>query len=226
MQIILLERIGRFGNLGDVVDVKSGYARNFLIPKGKALRASKENIAKFEERRAELEKENQTKRDEATKTAEAINDSAHIVIRAASDSGALFGSVTPRDIGDAMLEAGHDIPRQMIVLDRPIKELGIHNVRVILHPEVEAGIRVNVARSEEEARLQEEGKTVRSLAMDAEAEAEADLAAMLDEVGAASDDMNEGLRDDTPQDDTPQHDTPEEAASQADKAASGEEDRA
>ncbi len=186
MEVILLERLGKIGNLGDVVNVKSGYARNYLLPKGKALRANKENLAAFEARRAELEQKNADARDAAGKLGQEIDGTSYVIIRAASDSGALYGSVTPRDIGDAMEAEGKVVPRNAIVLDRPIKELGMHDVRVILHPEVEVAIKANVARSEEEAELQASGKSIQSLAADAEAEAEADLAAMLDAVGAAS----------------------------------------
>ncbi len=191
MQVILLERLGKIGNLGDVVNVKSGYARNYLLPQGKALRASKANMDAFEARRAELETKNAEARDQAAALAELIADTSHIIIRAASDAGALYGSVTPRDIGDALEAAGHNVPRTAIILDRPIKELGLHPVRAILHPEVEVSLNVNVARSEEEAELQASGKSIQALAADAEAEAEADLAAMLDAVGAASEEEAE-----------------------------------
>ncbi len=188
MEVILLERIGKVGNLGDVVNVKAGYARNYLLPQGKALRANKANMDAFEARRAELEAQNANAREAAGKLGEEVDGTSYVVIRAASDAGALYGSVTPRDIGDALEAAGYNVPRTAIILDRPIKELGLHDVRVVLHPEVEVAVKVNVARSEEEAELQASGKSIQSLAADAEAEAEADLAAMLDEVGAAGDD--------------------------------------
>ncbi len=186
MEVILLERLGKVGNLGDVVNVKAGFARNYLFPQGKALRANKSNMEAFEARRAELEAKNTEARESAEKLGQDIDGTSYVIIRAASDAGALYGSVTPRDIGDALEAAGKEVPRTAIVLDRPIKELGMHDVRVILHPEVEVGVKVNVARSEEEAELQASGKSIQSLAADAEAEAEADLAAMLDEVGQAS----------------------------------------
>ncbi len=193
MQVILLERLGKVGNLGDVVSVKAGYARNYLFPQGKALLANKSNLEAFEARRAELEAQNASAREAAEKLGQEIDGTSYVIIRAASDAGALYGSVTPRDIGDALEAAGHNVPRQAIILDRPIKELGLHDVRVVLHPEVEVTVKANVARSEEEAELQASGKSIQSLAADAEAEAEADLAAMLDAVGAASEDDNDEL---------------------------------
>ncbi len=216
MEVILLERLGKIGNLGDVVNVKSGYARNFLLPQGKALRANKENLAAFEARRAELEQKNADAREQADKLGQDIDGTTYVIIRAASDSGALYGSVTPRDIGDAMEAAGKDVPRTAIILDRPIKELGLHDVRVILHPEVEVSVKANVARSEEEAELQASGQSIQSLAADAEAEAEADLAAMLDAVGAASEeDAEEFLEAPTQTDDAEEtEEAPAEDASE------------
>ncbi len=191
MDVILLERVGKLGNLGEVVTVKSGFARNFLIPQGKALRASKENLAVFEAQRADLEKRNQDLKSEAEELGKKLDGETCIVIRAASDAGALYGSVTPRDIADSLSEKGLEIDRSTIALDGPIKELGIHTVRAILHPEVIVELSVNVARSSEEAELQASGKTIQSLAADAEAEAEAELNAMLDEVGKASQDEDD-----------------------------------
>lgn len=191
MDVILLERIGKLGSLGEVVSVKSGYARNFLIPQGKALVASKSNIAVFEAQRAELEKRNENAKKEASELGAKLDGETCVIIRAASDAGALYGSVTPRDIAEALAVKGHSVDRATITLDGPIKELGIHTVRSVLHPEVIVEIKVNVARSEDEAELQASGKTIQSLAADAEAEAEAELAAMLDEVGKASEDEDD-----------------------------------
>lgn len=191
MDVILLERVGKIGQLGEVVSVKAGFARNYLLPQGKALRANAQNLAAFEARREELEKQNQARKDEAKSFGEKLDGSSYVIIRAASDSGALYGSVTPRDIAETMDAQGDKVERGAIVLIAPIKELGIHEVTINLHPEVEIAIKVNVARSEEEAELQASGKTIQSVAADAEAEAEADLAAMLDEVGSAGEDADE-----------------------------------
>lgn len=190
MDVILLERVGKIGQLGEVVSVKAGFARNYLLPQGKALRANAQNLAAFEARRAELEKQNQDRKDEAQSFGEKLDGTSYVIIRAASDSGALYGSVTPRDIAEIMDAKGNKVDRGAIVLIAPIKELGIHEVTISLHPEVQIAVKVNVARSEEEAELQASGKTIQSVAADAEAEAEADLAAMLDEVGSASEDSD------------------------------------
>lgn len=192
MQVILLERVAKLGQMGEVVKVKEGYARNFLLPQGKALRASDANIAAFEDRKVQLEARNAESKAEAQKVADKLDGETFVVIRSASDSGALYGSVTPRDAADAATEAGFTVDRKQIVLRAPIKELGLHDVAVVLHPEVEATISLNVARSAEEAALQAQGKSIQDLAAEADAEAEFEIAELFDDIGGASseDDMD------------------------------------
>ncbi|RMC33679.1 50S ribosomal protein L9 [Paracoccus alkanivorans] len=188
MQVILLERVAKLGQMGEVVNVKHGYARNFLLPQGKALRASEANIKAFEERKVQLEARNAETKAEAQKVADKLDGQTFVVIRSASDSGALYGSVTTRDVADAATEAGFTVDRRQIVLGQPIKELGLHNVTVVLHPEVEAVIVLNVARSNEEAELQAQGKSIQDLAAEADAEAEFEIAELFDDIGGASSD--------------------------------------
>lgn len=186
MDVILLERVSKLGQMGEIVTVKNGYARNFLLPQGKALRASDANKAQFESQRAQLEARNLETRGEAEKLAEKLDGQSFVIIRSASDTGALYGSVTPRDAAEAATAEGFSIDRKQVSLDRPIKELGLHAMDVILHPEVSASITVNVARSDEEAELQASGKSIQDLAAEAEAEAEFDIAELFDDVGAAA----------------------------------------
>ncbi|MXU65901.1 50S ribosomal protein L9 [Oceanomicrobium pacificus] len=186
MEVVLLERVAKLGQMGDVVSVKQGYARNFLLPQGKALRATQANLAQFEAQRAQLEARNLETKKEAEALAARLDGQKFIVIRSASDAGALYGSVTPRDVADVATEDGFSVDKKQIHLDRPIKELGLHDMTVILHPEVDVTISVNVARSMEEAELQASGKTIQELAAEAEAEAEFDIAELFDEVGAAA----------------------------------------
>ncbi len=188
MQVILLERVAKLGQMGDVVDVKSGFARNYLLPQGKALSASERNIAEFQARKAVLEAQNLETRKEAEAMGERLSGQTFVVIRSASDGGALYGSVTPRDAADAAAEGGFTIDRKQIVLTRPIKDLGLHDVSVTLHPEVELTIHLNVARSPEEAELQAAGKSIRELAAEAEAEAEFEISELFDDIGAANED--------------------------------------
>ena len=188
MQVILLEKISHLGNLGDVVRVKDGYARNFLLPQGKALRANDANIKSFEVKKAQLEATNLETRKEAEAVGAKLDGQTFVVIRSASDAGALYGSVTPRDAADAATEAGFTVNRGQIVLDKPIKELGIHTVSVLLHPEVSIKIQRNVARSTEEAELQASGKSIQELAAEAEAAADFEIAELFDEMGAAAGD--------------------------------------
>ena len=163
MQVILLERIGRLGQMGDVVKVKDGFARNFLLPKGKALRATKANMAQFEQQRTQLEATNLELKKEADAVAVKLNGKSFIALRQASDSGQLYGSVSTRDISDLITEGGFTVARSQILLDRPIKTLGRHPVRVGLHPEVIASVSVNVARTLEEAERQARGENVNVL---------------------------------------------------------------
>lgn len=186
MQVILLERVAKLGQMGEVVKVKDGYARNFLLPQGKALRASDANIKSFETQKAQLEARNLETRKEAAALAEKLDGQKFVVIRSASDAGALYGSVTPRDAADAATAAGFSVDRKQVVLIAPIKDLGLHDVRVVLHPEVSATITMNVARSAEEAELQASGKSVRELAAEAEAAADFEIAELFDDMGAAA----------------------------------------
>jgi large subunit ribosomal protein L9 len=160
MQVILLQRIGRLGQMGDVVRVKDGYARNFLLPQGKALRASKDNQAEFEKRRVVLEANNLEHKKEAEAVATTLNGKQFTTIRQAGDTGQLYGSVSTRDIADSVIAGGFTIDRRQITLDKPIKTLGVHDVTVALHPEVLVKIGVNVARSADEAARQARGEDV------------------------------------------------------------------
>ncbi|MDR9394214.1 50S ribosomal protein L9 [Roseovarius sp. SYSU LYC5161] len=188
MQVILLERVAKLGQMGDVVDVKPGHARNYLLPQGKALSASKQNIADFEERKAQLEARNLETRKEAEKLARDLEGKQFIVIRQASDSGALYGSVSTRDAADAATGDGFSLDRKQVALSRPIKELGLHDVVVTLHPEVEVTIQLNVARSQEEADLQASGKTIQEAAAEAEEAADYEIAELFEDIGSAASD--------------------------------------
>jgi len=187
MQVILLQRVAKLGQMGEVVNVKDGYARNYLLPQGKALRANAGNIQSFEAKKAQMEVHNLETRKESEVVGTKLDGQVFIVIRSASDAGALYGSVTTRDAADAATEGGFTVNRGQIVLDRPIKELGIHSVSVVLHPEVTVKIQLNVARSVEEATLQASGKSIQELAAEAEAAADFEIAELFDEIGAAND---------------------------------------
>ncbi len=178
MQVILLERIGRLGQMGDVVKVRAGFARNFLLPQGKALRATKENMTHFEKERAQLEANNLQRKQEAEAVAGKLNGLRFTVIRQAGDTGQLYGSVSTRDVSDAVTAGGFTIDRVQVLLDRPIKNLGLHEVRVNLHPEVEIKVRVNVARTEEEAERQAAGEDVTKVKDDYAADYAAEQAAI------------------------------------------------
>ena len=154
MQIILLERIEKLGQMGDLVTVKPGYARNYLLPQGKALRANKANMERFESERAQREADNLTKRSEAETEAKKMEGLAVNMVRAASEMGQLFGSVTSRDIAEAVTEAGFTISRSQVIMDRAIKTLGLTDTRIRLHPEVSVSVIVNIARSLAEAETQ------------------------------------------------------------------------
>jgi len=160
MQVILLERIGRLGQMGDVVNVKDGYARNFLLPQKKALRATQENLARFEKDRAQLEARDLELKKEAEAVAGKLAGQSFLAVRQAGDTGQLYGSVTTRDIAEVVTSGGFTIDRRQIVLDRPIKTLGLHHTRIALHPEVIVQITLNVARSEDEAERQARGEDV------------------------------------------------------------------
>ena len=192
MQVILLERVSKLGQMGDVVDVKPGYARNFLLPQGKAQTASETNITAFEKQKSQLETKNLETKKEADALLGRLGGQTFVVIRSASDSGALYGSVSPRDAAEVATSAGFSIDRKQISLVKPIKELGLHEMSVVLHPEVTATIILNVARSTEEADLQASGKSIQDVAAEAEAEAEFEIAELFDDIGSAGlDDDNE-----------------------------------
>ena len=154
MEVILLERIERLGQMGDVVTVKPGFARNFLLPQGKALRANKNNLSHFDGQRAQLEAENLERKAEAEQVAKKLEGLVVPIIRAAGDSGQLYGSVTSRDIAEAVTTAGVTVSKRQIILDRALKVLGLEEIRVLLHPEVSVNITANIARSADEAEQQ------------------------------------------------------------------------
>jgi len=160
MQIVLLERIAKLGQMGDVVTVKDGYARNFLLPQGKALRANKSNLARFETERAQLEARNLERREEAEAVSAKLDGQKFIVIRQSGDTAQLYGSVTPRDISELLSAGGFDVSRNQVAIDQPIKTLGLHNVSIMLHPEVASNVIINVARTADEAERQEAGEDV------------------------------------------------------------------
>ena len=181
MDVILLERVHNLGQIGDVVKVKPGYARNFLLPMRKALRATEANKAKFESQRAQIEAMNLEKRSEAEKVKDKVDGIKVVLIRQAGETGQLFGSVNARDLAEAVTAAGFTIDRRQVILDRPIKTLGLHPIRVALHPEVIVAVTANVAKSTEEAEAQEKagGYVARA------EEAPADIDALLAEAEAA-----------------------------------------
>ncbi|TPE50740.1 50S ribosomal protein L9 [Amaricoccus solimangrovi] len=185
MEVVLLERVAKLGQMGEVVNVKQGYARNFLLPQGKALRATEANLKRFENERAQLEARNLEAKGEAEKVAGRLDGQSFVVIRSASDGGALYGSVTTRDIADAATEGGFSLDKRQVVLNQPIKDLGLHEIEVHLHPEVTAAITVNVARSAEEAEMQASGKSIQELQAEADAEAEFDIQELFDDIGGA-----------------------------------------
>jgi large subunit ribosomal protein L9 len=160
MDVILLERIEKLGSIGDVVKVKNGYARNFLLPNGKALRANESNRKVFEANRERIEAQNAERRGEAEKEAKKVDGAKIQLIRQASNTGQLYGSVSARDLSEALEAAGYKVAKNQIVLDRPIKAIGVQDVKIALHPEVSVTVSVNVARSPEEAELQAAGKDV------------------------------------------------------------------
>ena len=207
MEVILLERIEKLGGMGDIVGVKDGYARNFLLPRKKALRATPENMERFEREREALEQLNSDRRDAAGSAATRLEGESIILIRQASDTLQLYGSVSARDIAEAMGERGAEVRRQQVRLDRPIKSLGVHDVRIALHPEVTVTVKVNVARSPEEAEIQARGGTILD-EDDDENEYTAEEAAAED--GAAEDAEAQASSDD-------------DAAGAADAAAAGDE---
>ena len=177
MEVILLERVGKLGQMGDVVRVKDGFARNFLLPRGKALRATIDNKARFEGMKAELEARNLELKGEAGKLAGQLDGKSYVVIRQASESGQLFGSVTTRDIASLIKSDGAEIARAQVALNAPIKAIGQYKVPLALHPEIEVAITITVARSQEEAERVARGEDITVPRSDAEEEAAAAAAA-------------------------------------------------
>jgi large subunit ribosomal protein L9 len=188
MQIILLERVEKLGQMGDLVNVKPGYARNYLLPQGKALRANKANLERFESEKAQREADNLSRRGEAEAEATKMSGLAVSMVRAASEMGQLFGSVTSRDIAEGVTEAGFTIQRGQVIMDKSIKTLGLHDIRVSLHPEVSITVVVNVARSLDEAETQlKTGVAVTGGVQDIDDEPDAivEAVAVVEEVEAA-----------------------------------------
>jgi large subunit ribosomal protein L9 len=180
VEVILLQRVEKLGQMGEVVKVKPGFARNYLLPEKKAIRANKDNLAKFEAQRAQLEAQNLKRKEEAERVAERVGGLSVVIVRQAGESGSLYGSVSARDISDATTAGGLSINRSQVVLEHPIKTLGLRQVRVMLHPEVMITVGVNVARSPEEAEKQARGERVTAVEQEDEDEAELDLEQMLD----------------------------------------------
>lgn len=160
MQVILLQRIAKLGQMGDVVNVRDGFARNFLLPQKKALRATDENRKQFESQRAQLEAENLSHKQDAEQVAEKLSGQIFVAIRQAGDTGQLYGSVSTRDIAEVVTAGGFTIDRNQVVMEKPIKELGVHEVEIALHPEVSVNVKLNVARSDDEAERQARGEDV------------------------------------------------------------------
>ncbi len=172
MQVILLERVPRLGQMGEVVRVRDGYARNFLLPQGKALRATKDNAKRFESERAQLEARNLDRKNEAAAVAEKLDGQSFVVVRQAGETGQLYGSVSARDVAEILTAGGFSVGRSQVVLNQPIKTIGLHAVAIALHPEVESTVTINVARSEDEAARQARGEDL-SLRDDEQDEEEA-----------------------------------------------------
>jgi len=193
MEVILLQRVAKLGQMGEVVRVKDGFARNFLLPQGKALRATKDNRSKFEGMKAQLEASNLEQKKDADLVAGKLNGKSFIVVRQASDVGQLFGSVSARDIAALATEGGFTVDRNQIQLQLPIKTIGLHTVPVALHPEVEVTITINVARNADEAERQARGENVTQRREETDQEAAAaDAAAFFEKPEAAADDQGTG----------------------------------
>jgi large subunit ribosomal protein L9 len=207
MEVVLLERVEKLGQMGDVVRVKNGYGRNFLLPRGKALRATKQNMAQFETQRAQLETRNLEERKEAEQVAEKMNGTAFVVIRQSSEAGMLYGSVSTRDVATHLTEAGFSVNKGQVVLERPIKQLGLYEIRITLHPEVTATVTANVSRSEEEAERQARGEDVFASAHDEDDDEDYDAAEIFEDG-----------------DDAPEGDAGEESADSEDAAEDAKDD--
>ncbi|WP_422343650.1 50S ribosomal protein L9 [Parasphingorhabdus sp.] len=215
MDIILLERVEKLGGIGDVVTVKNGYARNFLLPNNKALRANEANKKVFEANRKQIEADNEAKRKDAEKASGSVDGKQIVLIRASSASGQLYGSVSVRDIVDALAADGATVEKSMVILEKPIKTLGVFDVRIRLHPEVSVNVQVNVARSDDEAELQKDGVDVIAQMFEEE---QAELAAAA--LAPESEDDGEAEAGDS-------EEAPEEAASEetAEETAESTEDK-
>ncbi len=183
MKVILLERVERLGSLGDVVTVKDGFARNYLLPRSKALRANDANLKVFEAQRKDLEARNAAARKDAEKSGGSLDGSSFVLIRQAGESGQLYGSVSGRDVADAINAEGGAVDRSMVVLDKPLKTLGVHEVRVRLHPEVAVTVNINIARSADEAERQARGENVITSQFEEDQRLDAEAAAELLESG-------------------------------------------
>lgn len=186
MKVILLERVERLGALGDTVTVKDGFARNFLLPRSKALRANTANMKVFEAQRAEIETRNEKTREGASKSGEKLDGTSYVMIRQAGETGQLYGSVSGRDVADAVNAEGGKIDRAMVVLDKPIKTLGLHPVKVRLHAEVAVTVNINIARSTDEAERQAKGENVITSQFEEDRALDAKSAADMVEGGAGS----------------------------------------
>ena len=195
MQVILLERVGSLGSIGDEVTVKSGFARNYLLPQEKALRANDANRARFEAQREILEKRNAERRDEAASSADGVDGETFIMIRQAGETGQLYGSVTSRDVAEAVTTDALKVVRSMIVLNDPIKSLGLHEIEIKLHPEVTITVTVNIARTEDEAERQAQGEDVITAQADEDRAVAEAQAAELFEASADNEDRDD---DDSP----------------------------
>ncbi|WP_394692087.1 50S ribosomal protein L9 [Hyphobacterium sp.] len=189
MQVILLERVGNLGGIGDEVTVKSGFARNYLLPQEKALRANEANRKRFEAQREILEKRNEERRDEAAKSADGIDGETFIMIRQAGETGQLYGSVSSRDIAEIVTTDDVKVGRSMVVLNVPIKTLGLHDVEIKLHPEVTITVTINIARTEDEAERQASGEDVIAAQADEDRAIAEAQAAELFEAGAEPEDL-------------------------------------
>jgi large subunit ribosomal protein L9 len=186
MKVILLERVERLGAIGDVVNVKDGFARNFLLPRSKALRATSANMQVFDAQRAEIEARNARAREQASQAGETLDGTTYVLIRQAGETGQLYGSVSGRDVSDVVNAEGGKIDRAMVVLDKPIKTLGVHPVKVKLHAEVSITVNINIARSQDEAERQARGENVISSQFEEDARLDAEAAADMLEGGAGS----------------------------------------
>ncbi|MCF6320355.1 MAG: 50S ribosomal protein L9 [Rhizobiaceae bacterium] len=225
MDVILLERIAKLGQMGDTVKVKNGFARNYLLPQGKALRANKANVAIFESQRVELEARNLERKSEAEGVHDKLDGNSYIIIRSAGETGQLYGSVTTRDVADSLDEAGFKVARNQVSLTSPIKVIGLHTITISLHPEVETIISVNVARSEDEAKLQASGEDLTqrdSYEMEpVEEEDEVDLSEVFDNPDEVN--MGEDEADEPEEAQSVTQDADEETVAEAEVAESEEE---